>query len=178
MHRLLLLAAFLFSTTAMAQSLPASDFDRSKDPENGAVVFKGAVTLADLQKEPSFAWLATGMKAYTPQADAVQYLKTHLPGYELVVLMGTWCDDSQQQLPRLFKTLQAAGYPAEQVTMFGVDRAKEAKNVERRIYNVERVPTIILYKDHQEVGRIVEAPKTSIEGDLEAMIKGKDGTAK
>ncbi len=59
----------------------------------------------------------------------------------------------------------------EQYLMYGVDRAKEAKYIEHKLYRVEKVPTIIVLKDNTEVGRIVENTKKSIEEDLMEIIK-------
>lgn len=55
--------------------------------------------------------------------------------------------------------------------MYGVDRAKTTKYVENKLYKIELVPTIILFKKNAEVGRIVESPKKNIEDDLVDMIK-------
>jgi hypothetical protein len=159
---------------AFGQQQTGSDFDISKDKENGAVVYKGQCTFEDLQKESSFGWLDRGTNAYKPDSNAVKYLKKHLGGYDLVILMGTWCEDSQNLLPKLRKTLQAAAYPMSKLSMYGVDRAKTAKNVEHRLYKLEKVPTIVVYKNYMEVGRIVETVKKSIEADLMAIVKGRE----
>lgn len=164
---LLAAAASLLSVAAFAQS----DFDISKDKENGMTVYKGALAFDDLKKESTFGWFQRGATAYTPDSNAVKYLKKNLPQYNLVVLMGTWCDDSHNLIPKLYKTLQAAGYPMKQIRLYGVDRAKQAKYVEHRLYQVEKVPTIILQKQHTEVGRVVETVKRSVEVDLVQLIQ-------
>lgn len=166
-----LLLAFSLLVSASA-AFAQSDYDVSKDKENGSVVYKGQMTFADLEKESDFAWFTRGSKAYVPDSVTVAYLKKQLPNYEIIVLMGTWCEDSQNLVPKLHKVLQAAGYPMEKYTMYGVDRAKTAKYVEHKLYKVEKVPTIILSKDHNEVGRIVETlTKKNIESDLAAIIR-------
>lgn len=148
-----------------------SDFDRSTDKENGSVVFKGQVTFDDLLKESSFSWLQKGAGEYTPDKEAMTYLQKELPDYEMVVFLGTWCDDSKVLVPKLHKTLQAAGYPMRKYSMYGVDRAKTTKYVENKLYKIEFVPTIILFKKNNEVGRVVENVKKSIEQDLVDIIK-------
>jgi thiol-disulfide isomerase/thioredoxin len=167
MKKLFLAAAMLLSASAFAQS---SDYEISKDDENGAVVFKGQLSFEDLKKEPTFEWMAKGAAAYRPSENDISYLQDYLPKYELVVLLGTWCEDSQRLIPELYKILQAAKYPMASLKMYGVNRAKETKNIEHKLYRIERVPTIILFKDHTEVGRIVENVKQTMEGDLVALI--------
>jgi hypothetical protein len=56
--------------------------------------------------------------------------------------------------------------------MYGVDRAKTAKNGEEKMYAIKFVPTIILMKDNKEAGRIVESVQTSMEADMVDIIKG------
>lgn len=167
MKKMLLALALLISVNTFAQS----DYDVSKDKENGAVVFKGQITFADLAKEPTFDWLKRGADAYTPDSVPVKYLKKYLPQYEIVVLMGTWCDDSQNMIPKLYKTLQVVGYPMNLYSMYGVDRAKTAKYVEHKLYKLDKVPTVIVYRNHMEVGRIVELTKKSVEKDLVNIIQ-------
>ena len=168
-HYLILILATMLSFTAGAQG-SVSDFDVSKDKE-GATVYKGQFTFDDLRKEPSFGWFQRGAEAYKADTNAIKYLKKELPNYTIVVLMGTWCDDSQNLIPKLYKTLELTAYPMDKYAMFGVDRAKEAKYIEHKLYKVERVPTIILYKKNMEIGRIVESVKRSIEVDLVQLIQ-------
>ena len=152
-------------------SFAQSDFDISKDAENGNIVFKGLISVDDLKKESSFTWLQSGIDGYTPNAKDIDYLETELPKYKLMVGMGTWCSDSHMLIPQLFKVLQLTQYPMQQFTMYGVDRAKTTKHDEAARYDFKRVPTIILYDGNTEMGRIVENASKSIEADLEAIIK-------
>ncbi|RYE26390.1 MAG: thioredoxin [Sphingobacteriales bacterium] len=167
MRKLLTLVAMTISMNVMAQS----DFDILKDAENGAVVYKGEFTVDDLHKEASFSWMDNGINSYKPNEKDVEFLKTHLPAYKMIVALGTWCEDSQNLVPKLYKTLNESGYPISQITMIGVDRAKTAKHNEHEHYNIKFVPTIILLKDGKEIGRIVETVQKSIETDLVTLIE-------
>ena len=95
--------------------------------------------------------------------------------YTMVVFLGTWCDDSHYLIPRLERVLQMINYPQSKLTMYGVDRAKTAKNGEEIKYGVTLVPTIILFKDGKEVGRITETVKKTIEEDLASIISYPPG---
>ena len=170
MKKILLAAMMLMSLGAAAQT-QQSDYDVSKDKENGAVVFKGQCSFEDLSAEPTFGWLKRGSDAYKPDTTAIKFLKEHLPKYRMVVLIGTWCDDSQLYLPRLHKILQLTNYPMSRYTMYGLDRSKQAKHIEHRLYKADKVPTIIVYKDHTEIGRIVETVNKSVEADLMKIIQ-------
>lgn len=165
MKRLLFIWIMLMTTGAFAQS----DFRKSTDKENGSVVLQGAITIADLQQEPSFTWLKSA-DSYTPDAASVSVLKEKLKDRQLVVFLGTWCEDSQNYVPKLLQTLKLAGYPTETIKLYGVDRKKEAKGQEKAEYKIDKVPTIIVYKDNAEQGRIVELPKKSVEKDLAEIV--------
>jgi thiol-disulfide isomerase/thioredoxin len=164
MKRLIFLIVMIMSLNTSGQNYQAS-----KDAENGSVVMKGPISMADLANETSFGWFKQNA-AYTPDATAIATLKTRLGGYDMVVVMGTWCEDSQNLVPKLNTVLQLAGYPLDSVRMFGVDRSKDALNGEKAKYAIEKVPTIILYKDGQEAGRITETVQKSIEADLAAIV--------
>ena len=165
-HLLIIAIAAIMSFSANAQKA----YTTSKDEETGAVVFKGPITLADLAGEPTFTWLKKGEASYMPDSVAIKYLRKELPAYTIVTIMGTWCDDSQNLVPKLAKTLEAARFPMKQFVMYGVDRAKQTGGIESKLYDVKRVPTIIVYKGNVEAGRIVESVKRNVETDLAQII--------
>jgi thiol-disulfide isomerase/thioredoxin len=168
MKTILLSAILLFSLAAGAQK----KYTVSKDPEEGGVVYNGPCSFGDLDAEQTFDWFKAGAAGYKPDAAAVAYLKKALPPYQLIVFMGTWCDDSHNLVPKLYKVLQQASYPMGQYTMFGVDRKKTTKNSEHLKYKITLVPTIIVLKDHKEIGRITEVIDKSVEEDLAKIVKG------
>jgi hypothetical protein len=61
--------------------------------------------------------------------------------------------------------------------MFGVNREKESLNADSKLYNIKNAPTVIVYKDNTEVGRIVETVHETIEADLLEII-GNDKPGK
>jgi thiol-disulfide isomerase/thioredoxin len=165
MRTLLLVIIMMMSLNTFAQS-----YETSKDAENGSVILKGEITIADLKNESTFTWLATNA-AYNPEPVTTDYLKDNLKNYAIVVVMGTWCDDSQNLVPKLYTTLLNSLFPMSQLTIYGVDRTKDALHGEKAKFNIEKVPTIIVYKDGKEKGRIVEVVTKSIEEDLAVIIR-------
>lgn len=171
MKHIVLILSLLISTAAAAQKA----YTTSKDPENSSVVFKGPITFADLSAEPSFTWLKKGEEAYKPDTNAVAYLRRLLPGYSIVTVMGTWCEDSQNLVPKLSKVLSEVRFPAKQYAMYGVDRSKQTNGVEAKIYDIKLVPTIIVFKGQVEIGRIVESVKRNVETDLVQIVQKDAG---
>lgn len=167
MKILLFTIAVLMNISAFAQS----DFDESKDAKTGQKIYNGQFTFENLLEEKSFTWMKKGFDSYRPDTTTMKYLKKHLGGYKMVIMIGTWCDDSHDLVPRLYKVLTLAGYPMDKYSMFGANREKEVRNQEHKFYNVINVPTIILYRDNYEKGRIVETVNKSIEADLAKIIE-------
>lgn len=167
MKKIFLALLMLVGIHAMAQS----DYDVLKDKKSKATIYKGECTFDDLQKNSSFSWLQRGTSEYNPDTAAVKYLKQYLPNYQVVVFMGTWCDDTYTVLPKLYKILQVTGYPMKNYTMYGVDKAKEAKYVESKLYKIDNVPTIIVMRNMSEIGRIVEVPRRRVEVEIASLIQ-------
>lgn len=120
---------------------------------------------------------------YKPDEAILGELGGRLEGVSLVVVFGTWCSDSHREVPRLWKVLEAIGFPAESLKMIAVERATVtadaalgqdlvdwSKNV-RDYYQIKAVESIIVYRGGAEIGRIVEAPSKSIEADLLDILK-------
>ena len=168
MKKLLLLALILIMNIKVNAQTPS--YSVSKDSVDGGLIFNGLITFNDLSKEPTFTWFKEGTELYKPYENIEGYLKTYLPEYSMVIFMGTWCDDSHYLIPRLEKVLQTINYPDSKITMYGVDRAKTTKNGADKKYEITLVPTIILFKDGKEVGRITESVKKSVEEDLAEII--------
>ena len=68
-------------------------------------------------------------------------------------------------MPRLFKVLNELNYSVKSITLIGVNREKQGLSNETEGLDIELVPTIIFYKDGNEIGRIVETPAESLEKD-------------
>lgn len=108
--------------------------------------------------------------AYTPEDEALNALKGKLNDIDFVIILGTWCGDSKEQVPRFIKLLDCLKYDVNKVTFICVDRTKTAGDVPVADYKIERVPTFIVMKNGAEIGRIIETPEASLEKDLAKII--------
>jgi hypothetical protein len=113
------------------------------------------------------------MESYTPDATAVAALAKEPSGAEITVVLGTWCGDSKNYVPKLLRSLHEAGNPRLKVKLVGLaSRFLDPMELiqERRIINV---PTVIVERGGRELGRIVETPAgASVEADLAAILAG------
>lgn len=99
---------------------------------------------------------------YTLQESDVILLKNINNPITITALFGTWCHDSMREIPRLNKLLMAANNQNITTTLIAVDRNKTIDES----YNLQYTPTIIVYRDNNEIGRIIETPTKSIAQDI------------
>lgn len=130
------------------------------DKQEGKLL-KGIISREILESDTSFynRWYAVNFKAYAPNADAVAALKKHSDSLQLIVFMGTWCEDSHFIIPKLFNLLDAAGVPKDKVSLIATDRSKKTIGYLSESLSVTNVPTIIVMKKGKEAGRVVEYGK-------------------
>jgi len=94
---------------------------------------------------------------------------------EIIVFLGTWCPDSQREIPRFFRILDQSGkYDKEKIKIWAVDRSKKLADNLTDTYDIFFVPTIIFFKRDRELGRIIEQPEISIEGDMQQILSGSE----
>ena len=120
---------------------------------------KGIISREVLLNDTSFHWYAENLKGYTPNAGALEGLKKQKDSIQLLVFMGTWCEDSHIVIPKLFALTDAAGFPQDRITLLGVDRNKKTLSHLSEALNVDKAPTIIVMKNGKEMGRVIEFGK-------------------
>ncbi|WP_166838506.1 hypothetical protein [Rheinheimera pleomorphica] len=94
-----------------------------------------------------------------------------LSGTSLVVLFGSWCHDSEREVPRLLKLIDQSGVELESLQLQGVDRRKQHPENLHNQFALRYTPTIIVLRDGNELGRIIEKPQRSLAADLAALAK-------
>lgn len=152
--------------------------NREVDTTKDGKMLLGNQNKDQLLKEPYNDWYKKEYDGYTiDQTSVAELKKEKIKTYSIVLVMGTWCEDSHREVPRLFKILEAVDFPNSKLTMIAVNRKKEAPSGEESPYNIQKVPTIIVKKYGKEIGRIIESPKSGyLERDLLEIVK-KDKTS-
>lgn len=89
----------------------------------------------------------------------------------MLVFLGTWCSDTKRELPRFFKSMDQAGLPEPQVTLIGLDRSKKDTEGLTEKWQIEFVPTFIFIRNGRELGRIVETPEGTLEGNIAQILR-------
>lgn len=121
--------------------------------------YKGIISQEVLLADTSFKWYAENLKGYNPNKAAIEGLQKNRDSIQLLVFMGTWCEDSHVIIPKFYSLLEAAAFSKDKVTLIGVDRSKVTLSHLAEALNIKSVPTIILLKNGKELGRVVEYGK-------------------
>jgi len=141
----------------------------------GTVLF-GNVTRADITTHLG-EWDREYFE-YEPDGETVAKLEDNMLDVDIKIVLGTWCSDSRREIPRLWKILEETGYPVDEVDMMAVGSSRftakmgidqellDWSDAVKKYYAAERVATIILYRDGEELGRIEETPEGALEEDL------------
>ncbi len=127
----------------------------------------GETTLDEFLENPGYqSWYTPGYEAYPSSIDqaafqtAVDQISARLAAEEgnysaiLVIKPNCGCQHTQREMPRVMKTLDAAGLPHDRVEVWltdtrlaGIDEIKDA-------YGIDIAPTFLIVKDGVETGRI------------------------
>lgn len=157
MKKTLFLLAILFTTTVSA--FAQNQYEILSEGANEKT-FKGIISREVLESDTSFKWMQASRQGYTPNAEALNTLRKYKDSVQLLVFMGTWCEDSHIIIPKLFTLLDVAGFPMTRVTLIGADRNKKTVSHLCEALNVKNVPSILVMKDGKEIGRVIEYGKT------------------
>jgi len=142
----------------------------SVEPQ-GTKIVAGKFTRSLLESDSSFSWYQRNYNAFTPDSASIAYLSTTAHNVHFIVVGGTWCSDTKNELPKFFKTVSLSHIPEANIELYGVDRSKKSKDGLTEKYGITKVPTFILFSDGKEIGRIVESTKNGMEFDLAGFLK-------
>lgn len=167
MYRFLFLAALWLMSTSCVTTQSYTD-------EDGAQQLWGPIKVDRLQEAPFAEWYTPSYEAYVPSA-AIREWRDELEAVKVQAFMGTWCSDSQDWVPQMIHLWTALDLPPKNLQLIGLhdegDLRKKGPNGEEKGFNIEYVPTFIFSLDGKEVGRIVEYPLTTLEGDVIKLAK-------
>lgn len=161
------------STKKVSEKESGEEF-KEEVSNNQETYLLGGFERKELKQSPYSDWFESGYKNYHPEAEHMKVIKENISDYEIILFMGTWCSDSQLEVPKLYKILDLANYDYSKLTSIAVDPDKETPNHVEEDYEVNLVPTIIFRKNGEEVNRFVEFALETFEEDLADIVSQKD----
>jgi thiol-disulfide isomerase/thioredoxin len=90
---------------------------------------------------------------------------------KLQVLFGTWCHDSQREVPQIIRLAEEVANPNISLSLMAVSRDKSSPADAVARYQLKYTPTIIVFKSGKEVGRIIEKPEKNWASDIATMLE-------
>lgn len=125
------------------------------------------------------SWYSDNYESFKPNSENIQRLNQLLNNndFKIAVYFGSWCSDSQRELPRLIKLLEYTKFDFNNLKLVGVGRDKIVPNATdemRKELDITNVPTIIVYQDGKEINRFVEYAQESLEKDLIKILSKAD----
>jgi len=122
--------------------------------DGNSKILKGLISRDMLEGDTAFKWFHENQAGYTPDAQEAAVIKAKGPQVQFLVFGGTWSENTKVILPRFFSLLDAASFSRDQVTLIGVDRNQKTTNHLSESMHIRSIPTFIVLKDGQEVGRV------------------------
>ncbi len=141
-----------------------------KPPQKIDGMLLGEFDVGDINT-PEFPWFAKNFNLYDPDQSQFVKLIRNLRDVKILCFAGTWCTDTQRELPRMLRILQEIQADPEMMTMIGIDRNKMSTDGSAAEYKITFSPTFIFLRDGKEIGRIEESPKKSLELDMVDLCK-------
>lgn len=123
----------------------------------------GPITRRDLREYAP--WQTVLASPYTPDAAVVRSIGNSARNVTVFAVVATWCPDTKRELPHLFAIMEAAEIPDTALTMVAVDRTKKDAEGMTEKLGITRVPTFVVLRKGEEIGRFVE--KVPVDSSLE-----------
>jgi len=142
------------------------------DPKHEKEILIGHCTSSALQEGEYGKIYEEEYKNYVPDEQFIKQLSNVEGNIDIVLVLATWCHDSEVQVPRFYRIMDEANLADDVITVICVDGNKTAGELNIDHLKIELVPTFIFYRGGEEIGRIVETPETSIEEDMWGIVSG------
>jgi len=167
MKRLLFIIALICAVcTSKAQ------FYQTQPDRDSSKMLIGFINDTMLNSDSSFKWFAKAQKIYKPKEAVVRTLAANKDSINLMIFLGTWCEDSRFVIPRFYKIIDSAGFNKDKIPLIAVDRTKKDNHHITTALHVTNVPTIIVFKHGKELGRVVEYGETGrYDEEVAALLK-------
>ena len=167
----------LAACTPKMAGKPAQIVNIEATDKKGNLILLGKCTRERLARAPFDVWYTKNFEAYTVDSTTANQIKPLLKNKQFLLFMGTWCGDSRREVPRLYKILDYCNVKSSQIQLITLNNSdtayKQSPGHEERGLNIRRVPTLLIFENQREVGRVVESPVTSLEKDILAIVTGQ-----
>ncbi|MBQ4833547.1 thioredoxin family protein [Pseudoalteromonas sp. MMG010] len=125
--------------------------------------FAGAISTQTLLND--YAPFNEQYTAFTPTQQDIALMQK-LKGKEVIVLFGTWCHDSEREVPKLIKLLEASKVELASIEYVAVGYDKRDDGGIAQANDLKYTPTFIVKQNGKELVRVIEKPTGTLAQDL------------
>lgn len=120
----------------------------------------GEITHAQLFAR--YSHFASNYNKYQPSEDDIKQVASIDKPLSLLIVFGTWCHDSEREIPRLLKLLHQANNSNITYQMIAVGYNKTVSDVSDLPVSIKYTPTVIISDESgTELTRVIERPNGS-----------------
>jgi hypothetical protein len=170
-HFILLILTIFLGISAFSQEKTMNQ--KVFDPKSNTEIMIGSCTLSGITDTAFNSAYKAEYSVYKPDKEITNQISPLLDGIKVTIVMGSWCSDSREQVPRFYKVFTLARQSSPDPNLICVDRDKKAGDVSLEGMDIQKVPTFIVYFNGRELGRIIETPKTTMEQDFLELLRKK-----
>ena len=136
----------------------------------GEAIYLGVITHEHLNNDEFTPWFLPAHENFQVDETWVKQHKPLAKKMEFYLFMGTWCEDSQREVPGMIRLVEKLERE-DDLHIFALDEFKQsAEGIEKK-WNIEQVPTLIVMEGGEEINRIVEFPMDTLEEDLGIILR-------
>ena len=133
----------------------------------------GEFSRDQLENSTHNSWFVENYNAHPLNEALVSQIDSLFDDIEVTIYMGTWCEDSQREVPGFFKIIDALEANDQIHPIVGLNEDKVSHDGSAEQAGITNVPTFIFSKDGEEINRIVEFPIISLEQDILDILQEK-----
>ena len=133
----------------------------------------GEFSRDQLENSNHNGWFVENYNAHPLNKALVSQIDSLFDDIEVTIYMGTWCEDSQREVPGFLKIIDALEANDQVQPIVGLNEDKVSHDGSAEQAGVTNVPTFIFSKDGEEINRIVEFPIISLEQDILDILQEK-----
>ena len=140
------------------------------DTIDNTMMLIGNINKEGLNGDDFIEWYQENYKAHELDTLTIKEINKKIKEVRIKVFMGTWCSDSQREVPAFYKILNQTDFDITKLEVIAVSQEKDTPDKLEEGFNIEYVPTIIIYKNEKEIGRFVEFAQETLEKDILAIL--------
>ena len=144
------------------------------DDKTGRSMLIGITDRSAFKLEDFADWYNSEYVGYQPDEFIIGQIKELIDSIDIQIFMGTWCSDSRREVPRFLKIIDLIEFDQDSLRIINVDRKKTSPTNDEKNKDIKFVPTFIINKNRNEIGRIAEFPIITLESDLLSILLGID----